>query len=102
MRTNLVVPPAKGGQLFVQLRGIFNHDLPDLGLEGPKEPLDPAILPGAVGVGGLVANAQEPEPEPEQSAGEDRFIVGANDPWLAKLFDGIQQAAEQCKGCLVG
>ena len=102
MRTNLVVPPAKSRQLLVQLRGIVNQDLPDLHFKGPKESLDPAILPGAMGIGRLVADAQQPQPEPEQPAGEDGFVVGANNLRLAKLFDGIQQTAKQGDGRFVG
>lgn len=42
-----------------------------------------------------MADAQEPKPEPKQPAGEHGFVVGADDVRLAKLFDGVQQAAEQ-------
>ena len=73
-----------------------------MGLEGAKETFDPTILPGAMLLGRLVTDAQQPQAEPEQTAGEDRFIIGADDLRLAKVFDGFQQTAEQRDGRLVG
>ncbi|KGK42909.1 hypothetical protein LH51_03665 [Nitrincola sp. A-D6] len=55
----MVITPAKGDQLFIQLHAIVNQDLPDMSLEGTKEALDPAILPGAMLLGGLVADTQQ-------------------------------------------
>ncbi len=98
----MVIPPAKGDQLFIQLHAIINQDQPDMRLEGTKEALDPTILPGAMFLGGLVTDAQQPQAEPEQSTGEDRFIIGADNLWLAKLLDHLPQAAEQRDGRLVG
>lgn len=98
----MVIPPAKGDQLFIQLHAIVNHDLLDLGLESTKEALDPTILPGAMYLGGLVVDTQQPQAKPEWATGEDRFIIGADDLWLAKVFDGIQQAAEQVMDALLG
>ena len=99
MRTNLVVPPLKGCQLLVQLHGIVNQDLPDLHFKGPKEPLDPAILPGAMGIGCLVADAQQPKPEPEQPAGENGFVVGVMlPPALCALQTQKSAGTRWCSG----
>ncbi len=73
-----------------------------MGFEGAKETFDPTILPGAMLLGGLVTDAKHPQAEPEQAAGEDRFIIGADDLRFATLLDRLQQTAKQCDGRLVG
>ena len=58
MRTNVVVPTAKCGEVAVELREAGHLPLVELLFEGAEEALNPAVLPGAAGVGALVTDTE--------------------------------------------
>jgi hypothetical protein len=69
-------------------------------LEGPEEPLDPPVLPGRKGSASLVANSEESQGKAEEPAGENDFVVGAQDLGFSKPFDEIEQRPQDRDACL--
>jgi len=78
MRAHMVVPGAELDQLAAQIVETSDRDTIQMLLEGAKEPLDPAILPGAMQIGGLQAHAEQNQCATHQTRVEARFIVHAN------------------------
>ena len=58
MRADVVVPVTEDIEVAVELREILHLPLVEFLFEGAEQALDSAVLPGAAGVGALVADAK--------------------------------------------
>ncbi len=102
MRADVVVPTAKYVEVAVELREVGHLPLVELLFEGAEEAFDPTVLPGAAGVGALVADAELLQAKAEFAGGEDGFVVGTDHLGFAVGMDHFAQAGEQGAGCLNG
>ncbi len=90
----MVIPEPKEVQILLGFRGLLDWPLTDEFLEGLEETLDPPVLPRREGRRALMPNAEQEEPEAEESRGEDRLVVGADASGLAEELDRIQDRAK--------
>lgn len=63
--------------------------------ERPEQVLNAPVLPRAVNVTALVANAHPPQSSREHPSGEARLVVGSNEPRFATLRNGQAQVPQQ-------
>ena len=93
----VVVPGAEECQVGREVVGdaVLFKPGEDALLEGSEEALDATVLPGCEGGGALVANAEAAKGEAEETGGEDRLVVGAEDAGAAEAFDGVEGCSEQ-------
>lgn len=101
MRPDVVVPVAESNQINIELFDARDDPLVKLVFEGAEQPFDPAVLPGAAGVGALVADAEFFQGKTEGHRPEHAFVVGADDPGFAVNANGLAQAVEDGGGGLV-
>ena len=73
-----------------------------LAFQRAEEALDASVLPWAVPVGALRGYAEQAQTETEQTRGEYRLVVGANEAGLAVALDGGEQDAESVTAALSG
>jgi len=59
VRSDMVVPIAECAEVAVELRDVWHLPLVELFFERAKQAFDSAVLPGATGVGQLVADAEQ-------------------------------------------
>ncbi len=85
MRPRMVVPGPKFDQLGTQLVLAGDSDPVQLVLEGAEETLDAPVLPGAVQLGGLQADAEQGQRGFHQAAVEACLVVHANRSRQAKV-----------------
>ena len=110
MWADVVVPEPKDAEVAVELRQAGHLPLIELLFEGAEEAFDATILPGAAGVGALVADAKQFESVLEQAGGEDGhfdrlrtgFVVGAYRLGFTVNLDGGEQVGkEDARGFVV-
>ena len=100
MRTNVVVPGAKGPQIALERVKLcwFDVPLPPSLLEGSEESLDPAVLPGCEGRDSLMTNSEDRQGHAEGPRRENGFVVRTDDLGRAVSLDGVEQPTDQCNG----
>lgn len=95
MRPQRVVPGAEFGQESVQRCALGEDALPQLVLQRPKEALDAPVLPGAMQIDALVANAQQSQARAEHPAGETALVAGTHEARPTELGDSQTQLPQQ-------
>lgn len=95
MRSDAVIPESELDQRQVQRFAVRNGPVIQFSFQGAEEPLDAAVLPGAVQFGDLMFDAEQFQAEPEKTRREHGFVVSTDDfrPAVADtgLADGDQQ-----------
>ena len=95
VRPDVVIEEAEFHKRSVEPRERFDEELIQFPFQCSEEALHSAVLPGAVEVDPLMADAKQPKSEAKHFGGEDRFIVRPHCSWLAVALDSFHQLEDQ-------
>ena len=93
VRSRSVVPLCKSVQIDLNRVGDSDFFPPGVKtlFQSAEQAFDSAVLPGAEGVGGLFADAEQPKREAHQAGIEEGLVVRAQVARFAARFDHIEQ-----------
>lgn len=95
MRPDVVVEEAEFFERSVQCVERLDAELIEFAFQGAEETLHTPVLPGAMKISSLVADAEQKEGEAKYFGREDRFIVGPDDARLAVAPDRLDEFQDQ-------
>lgn len=94
MWAGVVVPEPELRQRLFQHLEIWYHPVIELLFQGEKEPLDPAVHPWAMQIGGLMPDAEGAQSEAKEGGREDALVIGTDDLRRAMFLEDIEQHAK--------